>query len=227
MANPKKDQLHFLLLKIHSLTGIFPIGIFLIFHLAVNSLRTVGVWQYQVSIDIINNLPFLIWLEVFFLYLPLLIHSLMGFYVIYTGKPNLVRYNYPRNWMYTLQRLTGGIVFAFLIYHMGTTVFPKMVYGKEQFLAAPFLIDIMNAEFQTWQGRVIYLVGIFSATFHFANGLWGYCISWGILIGRTAQRNASYVFLLFGLVLTLMGFATVVEFSLNPLPVEPTRAGGL
>ncbi|NIQ01264.1 MAG: succinate dehydrogenase, partial [Nitrospinaceae bacterium] len=89
----------------------------------------------------------------------------------------------------------------------------------------PFLIDIMNAEFQTWQGRVIYLVGIFSATFHFANGLWGYCISWGILIGRTAQRNASYVFLLFGLVLTLMGFATVVEFSLNPLPVEPTRAG--
>jgi succinate dehydrogenase / fumarate reductase cytochrome b subunit len=65
-------------------------------------------------------------------------------------------------------------------------------------------------------------VGILSATFHFANGLWAFCISWGIIVGPKAQRNASIVFMLFGLVLTILGFATVLEFSLNPVDVEPT-----
>lgn len=225
MTTTSKDRVHFLLLKIHSLTGLVPIGLFLVFHLFVNSLRTVGPWQYQISIDLINNLPFLLGIEITFIYVPLLFHSLMGFYLLLSGRPNVLRYNFPRNWMYTLQRVTGAIVFVFLLYHMGTTVLPKVLYGKEQFEAAPFLIDIMNREFEGWTGRILYLIGILSATFHFANGLWGFCISWGIIIGRTAQRNASIVFALFGLILTVLGVATVIEFSLHPIPVEATRPG--
>jgi len=222
MAKITQDQAHFLLLKINSLMGLVPIGVFLAFHLGINALRTVGPLQYQLSIDLINNLPFLFGIEVAFIYAPLLFHSLMGFYIYFSGKRNVVHYGYPRNWLYTLQRITGVIVFAFLIYHLGTTVAPKLFYAKHQFLAAPFLMDIMNAEFQTWSGRIIYMVGITSATFHFANGLWGFCVSWGIIIGRNAQRNASIAFTMVGLALTFLGFATVLEFSLNPIPVTPT-----
>lgn len=225
MAQINKDQAHYLLLKINSLLGIMPIGVFLFFHLAINSLRTVGPWQYQLSIDVINNLPFLFGIEVLFIYVPLVIHSGMGFYIYFSGKRNVFHYGYARNWLYSLQRLSGAIVFAFLIYHLGTTVVPKMIYGKHLFEAAPFLIDIMNAEFQTWTGRIIYLIGIVSATFHFANGLWGFCISWGIIIGKTAQRNASIVFAMVGLAMTVLGFATVVEFSLDPVSVSPTVGG--
>ena len=142
----------------------------------------------------------------------------MGFYVIRHAKTNVHRYRYPRNSLYTLQRISGAVVFVFLIYHMGTTVVPKVWEGKHYFEAAPFLIDILNGEFQTWQGLLIYTIGIVSATFHFSNGLWGFCVSWGILIGSIAQRNAAIVFMLMGLVLTVMGVATVVEFSLHPLP---------
>lgn len=228
MGALNRDQTHFLLLKIHSLTGLVPIGLFLVFHLAVNSLRTVGVLPYQISIDIINNLPFLIWIEIFVLYIPILFHSVMGFYLAATAKYNPFRYNYPRNWMYTLQRLTGGIVFVFLVYHMGTTVAPKMWYGHDQFQAAPFLIGVMNEEFQTWTGRIIYLIGIVSATFHFGNGLWGFCISWGVIVGPKAQRNAGIAFMLVGLLFTVLGLATVVEFSLNPVPVQqPTIQGAM
>lgn len=225
MGSITKGQVHFLLLKIHSLTGLVPIGLFLIFHLSINSLRTVGVLPYQWGVDVINNLPFLIWIEIFFIYIPLLFHSFMGFYITQVAKMNVVRYRYPRNWMYVLQRLTGAIVFVFLIYHMGTTVVPKMWYGHHLFEAAPFLIDVMNQEFATWTGRIIYLVGILSATFHFANGLWAFCISWGIIVGPRAQRNASIVFMLFGGVLTILGLATVLEFSLHPVDVEPTFKG--
>jgi succinate dehydrogenase / fumarate reductase cytochrome b subunit len=227
MVNPTKGQLHYILLKAHSLTGIIPIGLFLIFHLAINSLRTVGPLQYQISIDLVNNLPFLIWIEILFIYIPLLFHSAMGFYITFVPDFNVLRYNHPRNWLYTLQRLTGGVVFVFLVYHMATTVGQKIYYGKDFFQAAPFLIDILNEEFGTWLGRIIYLIGILSATFHFTNGLWGFCVSWGIIIGPKAQRNASILFFLFGIGLTIIGFATVYEFSINPLSVDPTIPGKL
>jgi len=225
MGSIPKGQIHFFLLKIHSLTGLIPIGLFLIFHLLINSLRTVGVLPYQWSIDVINNLPFLIWIEIFFIYVPLLFHSFMGFYIARRGEKNSIRYSYPRNWMYTLQRVTGGVAFLFLAYHLGTTVVPKLWYGHHLFEAAPFLIDVMNKEFATWTGRIIYFVGLMSVTFHFANGLWGFCVSWGIIVGPRAQRNASIVFMLFGGVLMILGLATVLEFSLNPVDVEPTFKG--
>ena len=63
MDQRTKDQIHYLILKTHSLTGIVPVGAFLVLHFSINSLRTVGVWPYQISIDIINNLPFLMWIE--------------------------------------------------------------------------------------------------------------------------------------------------------------------
>ena len=222
MGSIPKGQIHFFLLKIHSLTGLIPIGLFLTFHLLINSLRTVGPLPYHWSIDVINNLPFLIWIEIFFIYIPLLFHSFMGFYITQIAKMNVIRYRYSRNWMYVLQRVTGAVVFVFLIYHMGTTVVPKLWYGHHLFEAAPFLIDVMNQEFATWTGRIIYLVGILSATFHFSNGLWAFCISWGIIVGPRAQRNASIVFMLFGGALTVLGFATILEFSLHPVGVEPT-----
>ncbi len=225
MGSISKGQVHFLLLKVHSLTGLVPIGLFLTFHFLINSLRTVGVLPYQWSIDVINNLPFLIWIEISIIYIPLLFHSFVGIYITQVAKLNVIRYRYPRNWMYVLQRVTGAVVFVFLIYHMGTTVAPKLWYGHHLFEAAPFLIDVMNQEFATWTGRTIYLVGILSATFHFANGLWAFCISWGIIVGPRAQRNASIVFILFGGALTVLGFATVLEFSLHPVDVEPTFKG--
>lgn len=225
MNQRTKDQIHYLILKTHSLTGIVPVGAFLVLHFSINSLRTVGVWPYQISIDIINNLPFLMWIEAGFIIAPLMFHSLVGFYIYFSGKSNPFRYNYPHNWMYTLQRLSGAIVFVFLIYHLATTVVPKIWYGNTQFEAAPYLIYVMNQEFKSWDGRIIYAIGIVAATFHFSSGLWGFCISWGILIGRRAQTNAGYIFALFGLVLTIMGLATVVEFSLHPVGVEATKPG--
>jgi len=225
MGSISKGQVHFLLLKFHSLTGLIPIGIFLIFHLLINSLRTVGVLPYQWSIDVINNLPFLIWIEISFIYIPLLFHSFMGFYIARRGEKNAIRYPYPRNWMYALQRITGGVAFLFLAYHLGTTVVPKLWYGHHLFEAAPFLINVMNQEFATWTGRIIYFVGLSSIIFHFSNGLWTFCISWGIIVGPRAQRNASILFLLLGGVLMVLGLATVLEFSLHPVDVEPTFTG--
>ena len=92
------------------------------------------------------------------------------------------------------------------------------------FRSSPFSNRYFNGEFQTWQGLVVYTIGIVSATFHFSNGLWGFCVSWGILIGENAQRNGAIAFAMFGLALTVLGMATIAEFNMNPLPVEATVA---
>ena len=113
MIRPSKDETHYLLLKLHSLTGIVPIGAFLVIHLSINSLRTVGVWPYQLSIDAINNLPFLLIIEITFIYIPILFHSVMGFYVVRLAKTNVHRYRYPRNGLYTLQRISGAIAVSY------------------------------------------------------------------------------------------------------------------
>ena len=220
MATKCKNQLHFYLFKIHSLTGIAPIGVFLVVHLSLNSFRTVSVEQYRFSIDIINNLPFLLLIEIGLIYVPLLFHSAIGFYIICKGESNFLRYPYPRNGLYTLQRYTGGVVFVFLVYHIATTVVPKWTENKHLLDAGPFLIGLMNEEFHSWTGRIIYIIGILSATFHFTNGLWGFCVSWGILNGRNSQRNGALAFTLVGIILIFLGLATVFEFSANPIPAK-------
>jgi succinate dehydrogenase / fumarate reductase, cytochrome b subunit len=59
----------------------------------------------------------------------------------------------------------------------------------------------------------VYIVGIAASVFHLANGLWGFCFSWGITVSRRAQRSAATVFGLLGLVLFLLGANTAIYFA--------------
>ena len=62
---------HFLLRKLHSLSGIIPIGAFLIEHLLTNSLAFAGPERFNKAVHGIHELPWLLALEVFGIFLPL------------------------------------------------------------------------------------------------------------------------------------------------------------
>ena len=47
----------------------------------------------------------------------------------------------------------------------------------------------------------------------FANGLWGFCFSWGITVSRRSQRLAASAFGLVGLAVFFLGLNTVVHFA--------------
>ena len=38
-----------------------------------------------------------------------------------------------------------------------------------------------------------YIICIVSAVFHFANGLWSFCVSWGITVTPRSQQISTYV----------------------------------
>src|SRR5438067_13389906 len=79
---------HFLLRRLHSLTGII-FGGYLVIHLVVNAtLIQGGVGDedvYQLQVNKIHALPFLWAFEWAFIYLPIIYHTLYGIWITLTG----------------------------------------------------------------------------------------------------------------------------------------------
>ena len=103
---------HFWLRRLHSLSGVFPLGAFLLEHMFSNSFILKGPAAYNEVIESLSGLPYVIWIEIFFIYLPILYHAFYGFYVMFSGKNNLAWYPYRENFLYTMQRITGVILGA-------------------------------------------------------------------------------------------------------------------
>ena len=123
----------FLLRRIHSLLGIVPIGVFLLFHLTtngsvvwgyVNASKYVGVHPgaatFQHEVNFIHSLPALILMEVFVLWVPIAIHAILGAYYAAKGRSTLHRYQSQNNVRYALQRITAWIGLVFIVYHVAT-----------------------------------------------------------------------------------------------------------
>ena len=61
---------------------------------------------------------------------------------------------------------------------------------------------------------VFYIVGILSATFHLANGIWSFLVSWGITQSKSSQKVATYITMIFFVILSIMGVAAILAFAL-------------
>jgi succinate dehydrogenase / fumarate reductase cytochrome b subunit len=196
---------HFWLRRLHSLTGVFPIGAFLLEHMFSNSFILRGPEAYNNQIAFLSGLPYVIWLEIFFIYLPILYHAFYGFYVMFTGKNNLIWYPYPANILYSLQRWTGTIAFIYILYHAYHTRFVNLLYGTE--VSFSRMQELMGDPRIFW----FYIVGMAAVMFHFANGLWGFLISWGMTIGSGARKVSGAVCAFAGLTLFGVGVNALVH----------------
>ena len=108
----------FLWRKLHSLSGIVPIGAFLIEHILSNFEALKGPTAYAAQVKFLNALPLVRVLEWTFIFLPIAYHALYGLYIWFRGKSNVVYYPWAGNWMYVAQRWTGLIATAYIIQHV-------------------------------------------------------------------------------------------------------------
>lgn len=210
-----RERRAFLLRKLHSLSGVVPVGVFLVQHLWVNARALNGRASFDEAVAGINDMPYLWAVELFGIILPLAFHALYGVKIAFEGRPNVGRYAYSRNWMYTIQRVTGFVVLAFLMTHLWEFRVAKLLgnMGPEAFY--PSLSERLSATGALgvpWNA-VWYLVGIGASAFHLANGLFGFCFSWGVTVSRRAQRLAGAVFAVLGFVLFALGANTVLYFA--------------
>lgn len=208
-----KSRRPYLMRKIHSLTGVLPIGGFLCFHLFENAKALQGQQQFDEAVAGIGHMPYLPVLEATIL-LPLLFHAGYGVVIALQGKYNNTRYTYSRNWMYTLQRVTGLIAFAFICVHLYEYWFHRVAgdLATDQFY--PKLCENLSATVGPVPVRAFgYIIGIAACAFHFANGLWGFLFSWGVTVSRRAQRTAAWGTIAIGIAVLVLGANTVIYFA--------------
>ncbi|RUS45942.1 succinate dehydrogenase cytochrome b558 subunit [Cohnella sp. AR92] len=176
--------------KLHSLLGVIPLGLFLIEHALTNySAFEGGPEGFQDSVNGLHDLPLIFFLELFFIWLPILFHGVYGLYLAFTSNLNTSRFQYGRNWAFAFQRITGVITFIFIIWHMWQ-IRVQVELGN---ITTDELGTKMHEIVDNPAYFVLYMIGVIAAVFHFSNGLWAFLVSWGITIGPRAQRVSSRI----------------------------------
>ena len=164
MTEKSKEEIkvspHFFLRRLHSLTGVFPIGGFLLEHMFSNSFIIRGPEAYNKQIEFLMSLPYVPFIEISFIYVS---------------------------------------------YHVYHTKIVNILYGTEVSYAR--MAQLMHDPKIFW----FYIIGLAAVMFHFANGVWGFLISWGITVGTKARRASGYICTLLGLSLYAAGANALIH----------------
>lgn len=214
----------FLIRRLHSLTGLVPVGAYMVVHLATNASIWNGVETFQNAVFRIHSLgPLLPLVEWAFIFLPLLFHGIVGLFILRESAPNTAAYPLGGNLRYTAQRFSGALAFLFIAYHvfhmhgwlhnewwLETVATP---FGGAQFKpynAASTATEAMTSNVLI---RLIYFIGVAACVFHLVNGLWTMGITWGLWTTPKAQRRADRVVWGVGVVIAAIGIAAWTGFN--------------
>jgi succinate dehydrogenase / fumarate reductase, cytochrome b subunit len=178
------DRRHFYLRRLHSLSGLVPIGAYMLFHVYLaNAAVLVGPKAFDAMAEGLESAPWflLLGIEIFALWLPIAFHGIYGLFIVREAEANFTTYAYTRNVFFSLQRITGVIAFLFLAFHMYTTRFYNYVWH------VPINYETMHGWMSNPLVFAVYLIGVLASVFHLTNGISTFCITWGITVGARAQ----------------------------------------
>ena len=204
----------FLLRKLHQITGVVPLGVYYFVHIYTNSTVMSGEKVFEDHVTDIHHMPYLLFIEIFGIFIPLLFHSIYGIVISGEARINNFRYGYGRNWFYTLQRLTGAFLFFFILFHVlnlrfglipGLNLTPVAGHADQAY-------DIVAREFSISWVLVLYILGALATAWHLAYGFWLFAVDWGIVIGEKAQKYTLYACLGLAVFLGAVGVNAVVAF---------------
>lgn len=193
----------YLLRKLHSFTGLLPVGAFLIEHYWSNSAALVSRQKYDhVSLDL-QSIPFRIVVEWGFIFLPMLFHAGYGVYIWLQGQSNVSSYPWVKNWMYTMLRYTGLVSFAYIVWHLYTERW--LTHGRSTYLTVER--DLQNPWYLAF-----FVIGILATSFHLGVGIWNFLCKWGLAATVRAQTAAGRLGVFVGLSLGVVGILILISF---------------
>lgn len=196
----------FLLKRLMSITGLVPVGGFLVQHFFSNTYAFLSPDAYNAHTRFLTSLPLVVLIEASLIYFPILLHAVFGIAVIYRGQNNFTQYSTFRNGMFFLQRLTGLAALVFIAVHSYTTRIKTGLAGQEITFAA--MSEILKRPVWFW----FYLVGVISSVFHFTNGIWNFLVTWGITIGPKAQRVSAALSMTLFVLMSALGIGILLQF---------------
>lgn len=209
----------FLIRRLHSLSGLIPVGAYMCIHLLTNASVLDSSATFQRAVYQIHSLgsilPVVEWV---FIFIPILFHAIIGVVIIRGGLPNYGSYKYVNNLRYTLQRATGMIAFVFILWHV------FQMHGWFHFDAwrENVATPLGGAKFSPYNAAsslgaamrgvavpLLYAIGVLSSVFHLANGIWTMGITWGVWVSPAAQKRADRICAAFGIALAFVGLSAI------------------
>ena len=199
------ERNHFWLRRLHSLTGIVPVGGFLLFHFYENGAIFYGADAYNTMAEEARGIRYLELLEIFIIFLPLLYHAIYGLFIASYARNNTMTYNYSRNNLFMWQRATGVIVLLFLLYHVWQFRLTSFWSTHAESVTVGYYL-------RQWPIFLFYVIGVVASGFHLGNGIWTFLITWGITIGKRSQRISQVITTALAIAVSLVGIAIAVAF---------------
>ena len=190
---------YFLTRRIHSLTGLVPVGLFLVYHLYLQLYLHSGAKVYNEVINGFYDSPLAIWSLVIVVYIPLFFHAFFGIRLIFESKVQ-PSYTYFSHLLYWLQRISGVGVLLFTIAHVWNAQLGPWVAGTWgthfEHLSSGFADP--DSGLIT---KAVYLLGTVGAVFHFSNGINTFCMTWGIALTPKSQIRVRILSILLFIIL--------------------------
>ncbi len=157
-----------------SLSGVVPLGAFLVLHGILNAQALKGAAAFTAVVETTHRVPALPLVEALFVFAPLAFHAALGLWFVVTRTPLAPPAPYPPP-LRIAMRATGVVALAFLLMHLVEVRFHSC--GAR--LRGDELATLLDAELSSlahgvpWRG-LAYLFAAACVTFHFVCGLWGF-----------------------------------------------------
>jgi succinate dehydrogenase / fumarate reductase, cytochrome b subunit len=201
-----RSDASYLLRKLHSLSGIVPVGAFLAEHFWSNSAVLVSPQKYDAVSHELQTIPFRPLVEWAFIFLPMLYHGGYGIYIWLRGDSNVSSYPWVKNWLYTLQRYTGLIAFVYIGWHLYTERW--LTHGHSTYQSVS--MDLANPLF-----FAAMVVGILASSFHLGVGIWNFLCKWGLTATVPAQHAAGQLGVVVAFIFSFVGVLILLSFRLD------------
>jgi succinate dehydrogenase / fumarate reductase cytochrome b subunit len=193
----------FLLARLGSLFAILPLGIWTVNHLWNQFAAWNGAAAWETSVE---GHPSTTGAMVTFIVVlgPLAWHTVWGISRMFKTRPNrdLSRFSNLRYW---LQRLSAVGLVLFLGAHLWLAWFhPRFVEGH-----AESCLDISHEMHFHLPTLLVYLAGTLGIAYHLANGLWSFCMGWGLTVSKSGLAWMERISMLAFVLLLAIGWAAV------------------
>lgn len=228
-----------LLRRAFTLSGVFPLGAFLVLHVVANLRALDGDDAFDRAVRAFTRVPLLGLVEALFVFAPLLFHTGFGLWLVVRRRPLRTPSPYSPTFRAAM-RVTGVLAVAFLAMHLPELRFREPAVRP----GGAVLLAVLDADLSSmahglpWRA-VAYLLGSACVCFHFAVGLWGFFAAtprgavartrrhaggWAVAVGVTLWLLFADVVVYHATGARLLGGAAHDETSTAPCPPASASA---
>jgi succinate dehydrogenase / fumarate reductase cytochrome b subunit len=201
------DRAYSTLKRLQILTGVVPVGLFLLSHLTTNARAIAGPSAFDRGAETIGRIPHLHSIEVVAIAVPMLVHVALGIALGTAAQAAEDEHGYPQPWMLLAQRLSGFFLVIYVIFHVwGTRLSPARLHGDSNLFA------LMERHLHHPGIFLFHVAGVLAAAFHFGNGLVALAGPWGLNAGDRGRTLAARFGLATFVTLSLIGLLSLLAF---------------